>query len=99
MAKKTTFQLDITQAGLEVLQTMAMQPVERAANAIASRAQSMAASMSGEDIIFGTGSRVGIIKTGKRAIATVAAADTGDKHRSYIAHTVLVKALDAGRIK
>jgi hypothetical protein len=97
MAKNTTFQLDITSAGLEILQSMAMQPVDKAASAIANRAQSMASSMSGENITFGTGSRVGVIKTGKRAIATVAAVDADDKHRSYIAHTALVKALDAGR--
>jgi hypothetical protein len=95
---KTTFQLDTTDAGKVILQTIAMTAVEKSANAIASRASSMASSQSRDPIVFGTSSEVGTIKKGKRAIATVAAVNVNDNRSSYLAHIALVKAIDAGRI-
>lgn len=99
MANDTSFQLDISGAGREILQQLAMQPVEQAAARIAARAQGMAASQGAPNIIFGTGSRVGMIKVGQRAIATVAAANLNDEYEANIAFGALAKARDAGRVK
>lgn len=98
MAKDTTFQLDISGAGQEILQQLAMQPVEQAAARIAARAQGMASSQGAPGIIFGVGSRVGQIKVGQRAIATVAAANANNEFETNIAFGALAKARDAGRL-
>lgn len=91
------FYLDTSAAGLEVLQGLAMPVVQRSAAAIAARARSMAGEMSSETIAFETTSRVGTIKQGTRAIATVTASGL-DAHQSYIADVALKKSKDAGRV-
>jgi hypothetical protein len=98
MSNKVTFQLDTSSAGRLILQNLAVDIVDKAANAIASRAQSMASNMTTEGITFGTNSRIGRIKVGERAIATVAPIDANDRHRAYLAYIALLKAKDAGRV-
>lgn len=92
-----TFQLDLTEAGLQILQGMAMPVVKQSADAIAARARSMASSMSSEAIGFDTTTHVGTLRQGTRAIATVAANGL-DEHQAYIAHMALTKSKDAGQV-
>ena len=98
MAADTTFVLDITAAGEQILQDMAAEIVAQSGQAIKERAEGMAASMSTNPPTFESSSRVGTIKKGERAITTITANDTGDAHQNYVAHEVLVKAKDAGRV-
>lgn len=98
MANKTTFQLDISAAGRAILQNMAMPTVQQSAAAIMGRADAMATAQSSEAPGFSLSSRVGVIKRGSRAIATVTANTTSSAHAAYIARQALVKAKDAGRV-
>lgn len=100
MADNTTFVLDITAAGKEILQDMAADIVAQSGAAIMERANRMANSLSTEAPGFGISSKVGLNRggTGERAITTVTANDTGDAHQAYIARMALVKAIDAGRL-
>lgn len=98
MAKDTTFQLDTTAAGQEILQKMAAELVRSSGQAIMDRANNMATSQSSEVGGFRLSTKVGTIKRGVRAIATVTANDTGNAHASYIARMALLKAKDAGRV-
>jgi hypothetical protein len=100
MATDTSFVLDITAAGKEILQDMAADIVAQSGDAILERANRMANSLSGNAPGFGISSKVGLNKggSGERAITTITANDTGDAHQSYIAHMALVKAIDAGRV-
>lgn len=91
-----SFQLDIGNAE-SILTDLAMNQVEQSANAIADRANSMAASMSKDPPEFGVGTGVGVIRRGNRAIATVAAVGN-NAHQEYIGHQALAKAKDAGRV-
>lgn len=76
---------------------MAAPLVKQSAEAIASRARSMASSMSDNPPEVSVTTTVGTIKRGVRAIATVRA--TGrDDHENYIGHVALAKAKDAGRV-
>lgn len=95
--KDVSVQIDLG-GGAQILQVMAMKTVEQSANAIAARANSMAASVSSEPIEFEVTSNVGVIKNGARAIATVHANTTG-AHQGYVARTVLAKSKDGGRVK
>jgi hypothetical protein len=92
-----TFQLDISAAGLEILQGLAAPVVKQSAEAIAARARSMAASMSTETIEFQTSNHIGTITNGVRAIATVTANGL-DAHQAYIADMALIKSKDAGQV-
>lgn len=95
MAKDVTFQLDPA-GGAEVLQQMMMPTIRQAGEAIAARANSMAQSQSSRPPQISVSTKVGIIKRGQRAIATIQA--TGDNpHANYIGHSVLAKSKDAGR--
>lgn len=96
MAKDTTFVLDITAAGETILQQLAAPLVKSSAEAIASRAGSMARKVSKESYAFEVTSAVGTIVKGKRAIATVTTS-TDNPHQEYVARSVLAKARDAGR--
>lgn len=98
MSTNTSFQLDITDAGLVILQDMAADIVEQSGNAIMQRANNMANSLSTNAPGFTSSNRVGTIKRGTRAITTITANDTGDPHQAYIARMALVKAIDAGRV-
>lgn len=95
MAKDTSFVLD-TSGAEGILTKMMMPTIQERANAIASRARSMASSMSTDPPEITVSTRVGTIKQGVRAIADIKA-EGNDAHQNYIGHIVLAKAKDAGR--
>lgn len=96
MAKDITFQLD-TDAAAVIIGTMSMPLIRQSAAAIAARAQSMAGSISSQPPSFKVDTAIGTIKRGKRAIGTIQT-DFKDARQSYVAHTALRKAKDAGRV-
>lgn len=93
--RDVTFQLD-PNGGAEILQQMMMPTIRRAGEAIASRAQSMAGSVSTNPPKITVSTAVGRIKRGERAIATIRANGI-NAHANYIGHMVLSKSKDAGR--
>jgi len=95
MSKDVSFSLD-PKGGETILQTMMMPTVKQRADAIASRARSMASSMSSNPPIITVSTKIGTIKRGVRAIATISA-DGENAHENYIGHVVLAKSKDAGR--
>lgn len=95
MSKDVSFALD-PKGGEEILQGMMMPTVKQKADAIAARAQSMAGSMSNHPPNITVTTKIGTIKRGVRAIATIGA-EGRDAHQSYIGHYVLSRAKDAGR--
>lgn len=95
MSSDVSFAMDTT-GGEEILQSMAMPIVKQKADAIAARATSMAGSMSNRPPNITVTTKVGTIKRGVRAIATIAA-EGRDAHQTYIGHYVLSRAKDAGR--
>jgi hypothetical protein len=95
--KDVSFQLDQS-GGAEILQNMVMPTIQQSADAISARAGSMASSQSSDPPTFEVSSRVGVIRRGERAIATIKA-NSQNPHQDFIAHDVLVKAKDAGRVK
>lgn len=95
MSKDVSFFLD-TLAAQEILTKMAMPVVKQKADAIAARAASMAGSMSSNPPSITVSTRVGTVKRGVRAIATITA-DGRNAHQNYIGHYVLARAKDAGR--
>lgn len=96
MSRDVKFQLD-TRAAAVIITDMAMQTVEQSANAIASRAQSMAGSISSHPPQISVSTRVGTIKRGVRAIATITA-EGKDDHENYVGRIALSKAIGAGRV-
>ncbi len=95
MSKDVSFALD-TKGGETILQSMMMPTVKERAEAIASRARSMASSISSNPPEIAVTSKIGTIRKGIRAIATIKA-EGDDQHSNYIGHVVLAKAKDAGR--
>lgn len=95
MSKDVSFFLD-TAAASEILTKMAMPVVKQKADAIAARATSMAGSMSSNPPSISVSTRIGTVKRGVRAIATITA-EGRDAHQNYIGHYVLSRAKDAGR--
>lgn len=95
MSKDVSFYLD-TLAAQEILTKMAMPVVKQKADAIAARASSMAGSMSKDPPNISVSTRIGTVKRGVRAIATITA-EGKDAHQNYIGHYVLARAKDAGR--
>lgn len=95
MAKDVSFALDPT-GGEEILQRMMMPTVKARADAIAARAQSIAGSMTSHPPTVSVSTKVGTIKRGVRAIATIAA-EGDNSHQNYVGHVALSKAKDAGR--
>lgn len=95
MSKDVSFAMD-TKGGEEILQSMMMPTVKMKADAIAARATSMAGSMSKRPPNITVTTKIGTIKRGVRAIATISA-EGRDKHQTYIGHYVLARAKDAGR--
>lgn len=95
MVRDITFQLDPA-GGAEILQNMMLPTIKQAGDAIAARAQSMAQSQSSNPPSITVSTKVGTIKRGQRAIATIQASGI-DAHSNYIGHTVLAKSKDAGR--
>lgn len=95
MSKDVSFAMD-TKGGEEILQSMMMPTVKAKADAIAARAASMASSMSKTPPNISVTTKIGTIKRGVRAIATISA-DGNNAHQNYIGHYVLARAKDAGR--
>jgi len=95
MAKDVSFSLD-PKGGEAILQTMMMPTVKQRAEAIAARARSMTSSMTSNPPVISVSTRLGTIKRGVRAIATVSA-EGDDAHANYVGHVALAKAKDAGR--
>jgi hypothetical protein len=96
MSKDVSFVLDQT-GGQDILQKMSASLVKRSADAIAGRARSMAGSLTSNPPTITVETRIGTIKRGVRAIATVKA-EGQDSHANYIGHVALAKAKDAGRV-
>lgn len=96
MSNDVSFALD-PKGGEEILTGMAMPLVRQSAEAIAARAQGMAGSMSKHPPSFSVDAKVGIIKRGSRAIATVRA-EGRDAHANYVGRMALTKSKDAGRV-
>lgn len=95
MVKDITFQLD-PDGGAEILQNMMMPTIQQAGTAIGARANSMAQSQSSNPPSISVSTKVGIIKRGQRAIATLSV-DASDAHSLYIGRMALIKSKDAGR--
>lgn len=95
MAKDVSFSLD-PKGGEAILQSMMMPTVKQRAEAIAARARSMTGSMTSNPPVISVSTRLGTIKRGVRAIATVSA-QGDDAHANYVGHVALAKAKDAGR--
>lgn len=95
MAKDVTFSLD-PKGGETILQTMMMPTIKERAEAIAARARSIVGTMSSEPPVITVSTKVGTIKRGVRAIATISA-EGDDAHKNYIGHVALAKSKDAGR--
>lgn len=96
MVKRATFQLD-PKGGEDILQRMMMPVVDKSAKAIAARARGIASSQTQSPPLITVETKVGIIRHGQRAIATVKAEGI-DNHANYIGHQALVKSKDAGRV-
>lgn len=95
MSRDVSFALD-PKGGEEILQRMMMPTVKQRADAIAQRAQSVAGSMTNKPPTISVTTKVGTIKRGVRAIATIAA-EGSNAHQNYVGHVALSKAKDAGR--
>ncbi len=96
MVKEVSFQLDT--AGASAIITDMMRPViDKSTKAIASRANSVAGSISSDPPTFDTDVNVGTIKKGRRVIGTVRA-NINNKRDSFVAHNALAKSKDAGRL-
>ncbi len=94
--RDVSFQLDIDSAAA-VITDMARPVVEQSAKGIASRANTIAGSMSSEAPSFTATTKVGRIKKGQRAIGTISAS-VDNSRESYIAHSALSRAKDGGSI-
>lgn len=96
MSKNTSFSLDI-KGGEDILQKMCLPIIKQSAEAIASRARSIASSKSSNTPTITIETKVGTIKRGVRAISTIKAQGK-NAHENYIGVIALSKAKDAGRI-
>ena len=96
MSKDVTFALDPT-GGEEILQRMSMATVKQSAEAIASRARGMAGTLSSNPPAITVETKVGTIKRGVRAIATIKA-EGNDARQNYVGWVALSKSKDAGRV-
>lgn len=96
MSKDVSFQLDVDAASV-ILTQMVAPLIKQSGEAIAARAQGMAASMSSDPPTITVRTTVGTVKRGRRAIATITS--TGkDAHQNYIGVMALKKSMDAGRV-
>lgn len=96
MGRDVTFQLDPA-GGAEILQNMVKPTIDKAGQAIAARARAMANSQTSNAPTITVTTKVGVIKRGQRAIATIEA-DGNNAHSNYIGHQAIAKARDAGRL-
>jgi hypothetical protein len=97
MSKDVSFSLD-ARGGQDILTSMAAPVIRQSAEAIAARATSIASSMSNNPPNITIEAKVGIIKRGMRAIATIKAQGS-NAHENYIGRMALTKAKDAGRVQ
>lgn len=97
MSKDVSFSLDLS-GGQQILTSMVAPLIKSSAEAIASRARSMAGSISSDPPVITVTTTIQPSKRGgARAVGLVTA--TGeDSHQSYIGHVALAKAKDAGRV-
>lgn len=95
MSSDVSFSLD-PKGGEAILQTMMMPTVKQRAEAIAARAKAMTGSMTSNPPAISVSTKLGTIKRGVRAIATIKA-EGDDAHSNYVGHIALAKAKDAGR--
>jgi len=98
MSKDVTFSLDQAAASV-ILTTMVAPTLKMAAEAMASRARSMAGSMTSDPPTITVSESVGVNVggRGRRAIATIRSSGN-DAHANYIGAQALSKAKDAGRV-
>lgn len=98
MSQDVSFQLDIDAAN-EILTDMVAPVIKSSAEAIASRARSMASAVSSNPPEITVTTAVGVNPGGKgqRAIARITA-NGRDAHSNYVGHLALSKAKDAGRV-
>lgn len=96
MGRDVSFQLDPA-GGADILQNMIKPTIDQAGQAIADRARAMAKSQTSDVPTITVTTKVGIIKRGERAIATIKA-DGSSAHSNYIGHMAITKARDAGRL-
>lgn len=94
-SKDVSFSLD-PMGGQDILANMAMGTIKERGQAMLSRAQSMAQSISTDPPEITMTTAPGTIKRGVRAIATIQARGK-NAHQNYIGHMVLAKAKDAVR--
>ena len=95
MSQDVIFSLDL-KGGEEILTNMVAPTLKRKAEAIASRARSIASSTSSDPPIITVTESVGTVRRGTRAIATITAVGK-DAHQNFIGHQALAKSKDAGR--
>lgn len=96
MSRDVSFSLD-AQAASVILTDMVAPLIQQSGNAIAARANSIAGSMSSDPPSITVDHSVGVVKRGRRAIATVTVHGK-NAHQNYIGRVALLKARDAGRV-
>lgn len=86
--------------GEDIIRSMAMPVVEQSAQAIASRATSIAGRISRKPPEFSVKTYVGEPnrRGGTRAAAAIIADDVYDEHEQYVGFTAVQKSKDAGRV-
>lgn len=95
MSRDVSFFLD-QEAASVILTSMVAPVLKQKAEAIAARARTMAGSISTDPPNISVTESVGVVKKGRRAIATITA-QGNDAHSNYIGYVALSKAKDAGR--
>lgn len=96
MSKDVSFSLDVDAASV-ILTEMVAPLIQQSGDAMAARANSMAASMSSDPPTIAVSHSVGTVKRGRRAIATLTVQGK-DARQNYIGRMALIKARDAGRV-
>lgn len=96
MSSDVSFALDPS-GGEDILQIMAMPIVKQSADAIAARATGMAGSLSSKPPAITVETKIGTIRRGVRAIATIKA-EGNSARQNYVGWLALSKSKDAGRV-
>lgn len=96
MSKDVDFYLD-TGAASEILTKMVAPVIKQSGEAIATRARSIASSMSSDPPEISIQHTVAVKKKGARAVAIITV-KADDAHELYIGTQALSKAKDAGRV-
>lgn len=101
MSKDVKFVMNTGQGGgRDIIQQMAMPMVQKSAQAIASRASSMSASITSRPVEFKVNTYIGLPNRhgGTRAVAEIVADNVYDSHQRYAGYEAVQKAKDAGRV-